>query len=129
MVRMLKGIFGIFVVIFVFSVLLVSFGAVLVTCGAMGPHEICRESSPDGEYEVVLYQVGSTGWFFSPASARLKVLDGKGRTVAKIEFQINNDGTGVEKKNIQGIRWYDDRVEVDIRGWDDSDPTTYNLAW
>ena len=129
MVRMLKGIFGIFVAIFVFSVLLVSCGAVLVTCGAMGPHEICRESSPDGEHKVVLYQVGSTGWFFSPASARLKVLDGKGRTVAKIEFQINNDGGNVEKENIEGIRWYDDRVEVDIRGWDDSDPTTYNLAW
>jgi len=128
MVRMLKGIFGIFVAILVFSVLLVSFGAVLVTCGAMGPHEICRESSPDGEYEVVLYQVGST-FLFSPAKARLKVLDGKGRTLAKIELQVNNDGGNVEKENIEGIRWYDDRVEVDIRGWDDSDPTTYNLAW
>lgn len=129
MVRMLKGIFGIFVAIFVFSVLLVSCGAVMVTIGAMGPHEICRESSPDGEYEVVLYQVGSTGWFFSPASARLKVLDGKGRTLAKIEFQVNNDGGGVEKKNIEGIRWYESYVEVDIRGWDDGSPTTYTLAW
>ena len=129
MVRMLKGIFGIFVVIFVFSVLLVSCGAVLVTCGAMGPHEICRESSPDGEHEVVLYQIGSTGWFFSPASAQLKVLDGKGRTLAKIELQVNNDGGNVEKKNIEGIRWYKSYVEVDIRGWDDGTPTTYTLAW
>jgi len=90
--------------------------------------EVCRESSPDGGYELVLCQVGSP-WLFSPVKARLKVLDGKGRTLAKIELQVNNDGTDAEKENIEGIRWYDKRVEVDIRGWDDRDPKTYELAW
>lgn len=109
------------VLVFVLFVLFVYFGF-------YHESEVCRVSSPDGEYEIVLCQVGST-FLFSPAKARLKVLDGKGRTLAKIELQVNNDGGDVKKENIEGIRWYESYVEVDIRGWDDGTPTTYTLAW
>lgn len=91
--------------------------------------EIYRESSPDGLHTFVLCQVGSPGWPFGPVKAEIRVLNAKGRTVAKEAFWVNNDGGSLYEFNIKAIRWYEAKLELDLKGADDPTPTTYVLNW
>lgn len=87
--------------------------------------EICRVDSPSGEYTYVLTQIGSPGWPFGPVKAQIKVLNSKGRTVDKSTFWVNNDGGGLSATQIKDVRWNDASVEIDLKGADDAEPTTY----
>lgn len=78
--------------------------------------EIYRESSPDNEYEFVLYQIGSPSWPFGPVKAEIKVINSPGKTVDKESILIYNDGGPVYEHNVQEIRWYDTKLEFDCSG-------------
>ena len=78
--------------------------------------EIYREGSPDSDYEFVLYQVGAPSWPYGPVKAEIKVIDAKGKTADRESILIYNDGAPVYEDNVKGIRWYDNRIEVDCGG-------------
>ena len=101
----------------------------IVEVSGVRESEVCKVRCPGETYEVALYQTGSPGWPFGPVAARVKVLDENGRTMAKLDISVNNDGGSMYAGNIEEVRWFDGKIEVDIRGADDRDPTTYELVW
>lgn len=88
--------------------------------------EVYREKSPDNAYEFVLYQVGSPSWPFGPVKAQIKVMDTAGKTVDKESIVIYNDGGPVYEGNVEEIRWYDTKLELDCSG---EISATYVLEW
>ena len=91
--------------------------------------EIYRESSPDGAYTVVFYQVGQPGWPFGPVKAQIKLCNKRGRTIDKLTLSINNDGGQLFKSNIRLLQWRDSVVELHIKGADDDVATAYTLTF
>ena len=64
---------------------------------------------------------------FGPVKTKITVEDKKGRVLDQHTFSLNNDGCAVSEYNLKGIRWYDDKIEVDIKGDDDYQSTEYVL--
>ena len=112
-----------------FFVAVLCFGAYILYLEEIRTEEIHTLRSPDGNYTVEVFQVGSPGWSFGPVKARLILSDNNGETLDRLDISLNNDGSGVDPYNINDIRWLDHTVELDIQGFDDQKPVTYILRY
>ena len=81
--------------------------------------QISTSTSPDGDYELVIYSVGEPDFPFGVAHGRL-VLKGKKKTVAYRLFEVANDGARFYDGNLE-TTWYIDRVEVVVSGSEQRD--------
>ena len=61
---------------------------------------ITSQTSPAGEYKVLLYQVGEPIWSFGSVTAKLVLEDAEGKVLDTEQFELNNDGGGVDSSNI-----------------------------
>lgn len=73
---------------------------------------ITSQESPNGDYTVHLYQIGSPGWPFGAVSAKLVLENSEGDTIDKVTFDLANDGGGVYEGNIEEIHWLQENVEI-----------------
>lgn len=73
---------------------------------------ITSQNSPDNNYTVYLYQVGSPQWSFGSVNAKLILKNSNGKLVDKKEFGLANDGAGVFEGNIKEITWLENQVEI-----------------
>lgn len=76
--------------------------------------QISTSTSPDGDYELVIYSVGEPDFPFGAAHGRL-VLKDKEKTVAYMPFEVANDGARFDDSDLE-TTWYIDRVEVVVSG-------------
>ena len=81
--------------------------------------QISVSTSPDGDYELVIYSVGDPDFPFGAAHGRL-VLKGKEKTVAYRSFEVANDGARFDESDLE-TTWYIDRVEVVVSGSEQRD--------
>ena len=81
--------------------------------------QISVSTSPDGDYELVIYSVGEPDFPFGPAHGRL-VLKDKEKTVAYMPFEVANDGARFYGNDLE-TTWYIDRVEVVVSGSEQHD--------
>lgn len=81
--------------------------------------QISVSTSPDGDYELVIYSVGDPDFPFGAAHGRL-VLKGKEKTVAYRSFEVANDGARFYDGDLE-TTWYIDRVEVVVSGSEQRD--------
>ena len=75
----------------------------------------------------ILDQVGEPGWPFGLVKAQIRVCDTGEKTIDSFTFSVNNDGGSLHETNIEEIRWYDSKLELDLRGADDEAATIYVL--
>lgn len=80
--------------------------------------EVYRESSPNGEFVFVLYQVGQPGWPFGPVKAQIKILNSEGKTIDKEAIVIHTDGGQLNEFYIDEVCWSDNTIEVVCSGED-----------
>ena len=73
---------------------------------------ITSQNSPDGDYSVCLYQVGSPQWSFGSVGAKLVLKNSNGKILDEKEFSLANDGAGVYEGNLKSITWLENEVEV-----------------
>ena len=73
---------------------------------------ITSQNSPDGNYSVYLYQVGSSQWSFGSVGAKLVLKNSNDKVVDEKEFSLANDGAGVYEGNLKSITWLENKVEV-----------------
>ena len=73
---------------------------------------ITSQNSPDGNYSVYLYQVGSPQWSFGSVGAKLVLKNSTDKVVDEKEFSLANDGAGVYESNLKSITWLENKVEV-----------------
>ena len=81
--------------------------------------QISVSTSPDGDYELVIYSVGDPDFPFGAAHGRL-VLKGKEKTIAYRSFEVANDGARFDESDLK-TTWYIDRVEVVVSGSEQRD--------
>ena len=81
--------------------------------------QISTSTSPDGDYELVIYSVGEPDFPFGAAHGRL-VLKDKEKTVAYMPFEVANDGARFDDSDLE-TTWYIDRVEVVVSGSEQRD--------
>lgn len=113
------------------------FLAVFLLCGCVGCAElekldvtfIVSHDSPDGEYTLSLYQVGSPQWSFGSVNAKLVLARADGTKVQEIEVSFDNDGGGVTENNIVNVVWWDDYVEVELRHFDTTRRNFYTIPY
>ncbi|MBR5135352.1 MAG: hypothetical protein IKV35_07115 [Clostridia bacterium] len=109
--------------------LMVSVAAVFVYEEKFKKTEVYRECDPNGAYVFVLYEIGEPVWAFGPVKARIAVLDSRGKTVVKQDLSLNNDGSHVHELNVEALRWREGALEVQLKGFDDEEKTTYTLSF
>lgn len=90
---------------------------------------ITSQNSPDGDFVVSLYQVGSPQWSFGPVDAKLVLTDSEGQKIDEVNLGLANDGTDVRVDNIVKIIWSGDHVEVQMREFDTAKQYTYILNY
>lgn len=73
---------------------------------------ITSQKSPDGNYSVCLYQVGSPQWSFGSVGAKLVLKKSNGEIVDEKSFSLANDGAGVYEGNLKSITWLENEVEI-----------------
>ena len=73
---------------------------------------ITSQNSPDGNYSVCLYQVGSPQWSFGSVGAKLVLKKSNGEIVDEKAFSLANDGAGVYEGNLKSITWLENEVEI-----------------
>ncbi len=88
---------------------------------------ITSQNSPDNNYTVYLYQVGSPQWSFGSVGAKLVLENPNGEVVDKEEFSLANDGAGVFEANVKQITWLDNQVEIIMGESDTTNQFTYIL--
>ena len=111
----------------VFVVLIVCF---LVGCSIIEDEIlITSKSSPDSNYTVYLYQVGSPQWSFGSVNAKLVLKDNSGKIIDEENFGLANDGAGVFEGNIKEITWLDNHVEIIMGESDTTKLFTYILNY
>lgn len=81
--------------------------------------QISTSTSPDGDYEIVIYSVGDPDFPFGAAHGRL-VLKCKEKTVAYRSFEVANDGARFYDGDLE-TTWHGDRVEVVVSGSEQRD--------
>ena len=81
--------------------------------------QISTSTSPDGDYELVIYSVGDPDFPFGAAHGRLMLKD-KEKTVAYRSFEVANDGVRFYDGDLE-TTWYIDRVEVVVSGSEQRD--------
>ena len=106
--------------------------ALLLTCSicacSFEPETfIVSHISPDSNYTVSLYQVGSPQWSFGPVKAKLILSNAAGKTIDEVSMSLANDGTDVGAANIVEIIWLENQVEVHMREFDTTKEYTYTL--
>ena len=87
---------------------------------------VTSRQSPDGNFTVSLYQVGSPQWSFGPVKAKLVLADSWGKILDEENFSLNNDGTDVFAGNIAEIIWSDSYVEVEM--WEADTTKSYQYV-
>ena len=90
---------------------------------------ITSQNSPDNNYTVYLYQVGSPQWSFGSVGAKLVLENSNGKTIDEEEFSLANDGAGVFEGNIKEITWLDNQVEIIMGESDTTNQFTYILSF
>lgn len=90
---------------------------------------IVSHNSPDGNYVVYLYQVGSPQWSFGSVNAKLVLKDNNGKKIDEKEFALSNDGAGVFESNIKEITWLENQVEIIMGESDTTNQFTYILSF
>ena len=90
---------------------------------------ITSQNSPDNNYTVYLYQVGSPQWSFGSVGAKLVLENSNGKTVDEEEFSLSNDGAGVFEANVKQITWLDNKVEIIMGESDTTNQFTYILSF
>lgn len=73
---------------------------------------ITSQNSPDGNYSVYLYQVGSPQWSFGSVGAKLVLKNSNDKVLDEKEFSLANDGAGVYEGNLKSITWMENKVEI-----------------
>ena len=73
---------------------------------------ITSHNSPDGNFSIYLYQVGSPQWSFGSVGAKLVLKNSNGKILDEKEFSLANDGAGVYEGNLKSITWLENEVEV-----------------
>ena len=73
---------------------------------------ITSQNSPDGDYSVYLYQVGSPQWSFGSVGAKLILKNSNDKVVDEKEFSLANDGAGVYEGNLKSITWLENEVKI-----------------
>ena len=73
---------------------------------------ITSQNSPDGNYSVYLYQVGSPQWSFGSVGAKLVLKKSNGEIVDEKAFSLANDGAGVYEGNLKSITWLENEVKI-----------------
>lgn len=104
--------------------LMMSIAALMIFVGAV--HIIDRipktiDIKENGDYQVCLQAVGSPVWAFGPQDGRI-ILKKSGKTVAKADFELHNDGKGMNESN-WSVSWDDVGVSVTISGEEQPDAT------
>ncbi len=90
--------------------------------------EVSSYESSDGSYTLHYYQKGSPAWPYGSVKVEIGVKEqGKRRFIDKETFSLNNDGAGASEFDIKDVRWFDERVEIDIKGADDSTSSMHLL--
>lgn len=96
--------------VFLLSVIMLSFFA---GCSIIEEEIlITSHNSPDNNYKVSLYQVGSPQWSFGSVKAKLVLENSEGKIVDEENFDLANDGGGVFEGNIKEIAWLENQVEI-----------------
>lgn len=92
---------------------------IICTCSACSSEQknneeilITSQNSPDGNYTVYLYQVGSPQWSFGSVNAKLILKDTSGKKIDEENFSLANDGAGVYAHNLKAITWMENEVEI-----------------
>ena len=113
------------------------FLAVLLLCGCGGCAVvekldvtfIASHESPDGNYILSLYQVGSPQWSFGSVRGKLVLTRADGSKVQEEEISFNNDGGGVTENNIVNVAWWDTAVVVETRHFDTTQRNFYTIPY
>ena len=90
---------------------------------------ITSQNSPDGNYSIVLYQVGSPQGSFGSVNAKLVLIDNNGKKIDEENFGLANDGAGVYEGNIKAITWLENNVEIIIGESDTTNQFTFALSY
>ena len=80
---------------------------------------VASSASPDGQYELLFEQIGEPDWPFGYTHAEL-VLKDESKTVAKLSFDVANDGGIIDAEN-WNVTWKESCVEAVISGEEQSD--------
>ena len=108
--KIFKRILIAFIVIILVSI--ISFVAIFIYEDQFKKREIYQENSPDGNYTIVLYQVGSPQWSFGSVKAKLVLEDANGKKIDEEDFGLANDGAGVFEGNVKEITWMENQVKI-----------------
>ena len=103
---MLKIILGSLIIITILFMVLV--GGITYTI-KYKIHEIDSKLSPDGNYEIILQQVGDPDWPFGSTHARVVLKNGN-TIITKYKFDVHNDGANISKGS-WSVDWNEDSVE------------------
>ena len=114
--KIFKRILISFLLLVLISIIL--FVSVFIYEDQFAKREVYRESSPNGDFVFVLYQVGQPGWPFGPVKAQIKILNFEGKTINKEAIVIHTDGAQLDELYIDEIRWSENTIEVKCSGED-----------
>jgi hypothetical protein len=115
--------------IFLVIVMMMSFSACFFVEEIEEVILITSEDSPDGNYTVSLYQLGSPQWSFGSVDAKLVLTDREGAVIDQVKFGLANDGAGVGAGNIEKITWLDNQVEIIMGESDTTRKFTFVLSY
>lgn len=90
---------------------------------------VTSQSSPDGNYTVYLYQVGSPQWSSGSVDTELVLKNSNGKIADEVIFSLANDGAGVFEGNIKEITWLENQVEIIMGESDTIQRYTYILSY
>lgn len=108
---------------------LVLLACILTGCLFESIKMITYQHSPDENYTVYLYQVGSPQWSFGGVTAKLVLKNANGKKLDEKTFELANDGGGVTKGNILEVVWSENSVEVQMREFDTTRQFSYTLNY
>ena len=125
--KIFKRILIAFIVIILVSI--ISFVAIFIYEDQFKKREIYQENSPDGNYTIVLCQVGSPQWSFGSVKAKLVLEDANGKKIDEEDFGLANDGAGVFEGNVKEITWMENQVKIIMGESDTTRQFTYILSY
>lgn len=114
--KLFKNIFN--SIVLFFFVLAIFFVSYFIFSDQFVKQEVYRQSSPNGEFVFVLFQVGQPRWPFGPVKAQIRVMNSKGKTIDKESIVIHTDGGQLNEFYIDEICWGEEILEVICSGED-----------
>ena len=106
-------------ILVVFSLTIAFIAGCFVYVTRYKPKAVASSASPDGQYELLFQQIGEPDWPFGHTHARLVLKNGS-KTVAKLSFDVANDGGVIDAEN-WAVTWKENRVEAVISGEEQTD--------